>query len=152
MIKFWELLVLQKHLVLCSFESFNICVSKTLSQNVDNSSSPRFSARGYYNRVRPSVCPLLYLLNRLTDFFNIRYMTSSHDGGAQEQHFVSLRPQGQGGVKRSNIVRYCISSETVDRFLPYSVYDLLTRRHYARVMFRTLKRGDLRWRAIDYAI
>ena len=43
--------------------------------------------------VRPSVCMLLFLLlNCFTYFFYIQYLTSSHDGGVQEQHFVSLRP------------------------------------------------------------
>jgi hypothetical protein len=56
-------------------------------------------------------CQLLYLLlNCLTDFFHIRYMTSSHCGGVQEQHLFHSDPKGagQGKVKRSNIVCYCI--------------------------------------------
>jgi hypothetical protein len=58
-------------------------------------------------------CPLSYLLlNCLTDFFHIWYMTFSHGGGVQEQHFLLVRPQGvgQGGVKRSNIAGYPIYS------------------------------------------
>ena len=77
----------------------------------------------------------------MTDFFHIRYMTSSHDGGVQEQHFVLLRPQGarQGRVKRSNgqILPVIVSSpKPLDRFLPYSVYDLLTCWRRARATFR----------------
>ena len=45
-------------------------------------------------------------------------MTSSHDGGMQEQHLLFLRPQGvgQGGVKKSNIARFLSSRKVLVRF------------------------------------
>ena len=51
--------------------------------------------RGHCNRLRPSVCPLCYLLlNHWTKFNQIWYVSYSHEWGVQQQFFPA--PWGPG--------------------------------------------------------
>ena len=68
--------------------------------------------RGYFNRLRPSVCPFFYLfLNHWTKFNQIWGVSYSHKWGVQRQ-FILPRPLGPwGGVKRSSIIYFQLQSQ-----------------------------------------
>ena len=93
------------------------------SQNIGEilkfpSLSPRFlkKRRGYCNRLRPSVCPLCYLLlNRWTKFNQIWCVSYSHKWGVQQQIFFAPPP---GALGRGQKVKYLISiTKSISKFL-----------------------------------
>ena len=67
-------------------------------------------AKGYCNRLRPSVCPLcLLLLNYWTKFNQIWCVSYSHEWGVQRQTFFGPTPWGLG---RGQKVKYHLISIT----------------------------------------
>ena len=73
--------------------------------------SPRFflkKRRGYCNRLRPSVCPLCYLLlNHWTKFNEIWCVSYTHEWGVQQQIFLAPPP---GALGRGQKVKYHLIS------------------------------------------
>ena len=60
--------------------------------------------RGYCNRLRPSVCPLCYLLlNNWTKFNQIWCVSYSHEWGVQRQTFFGPAPWGPGKGSKGQI-------------------------------------------------